>query len=322
LGTFVEVDPNWETEDEAEDAPAKVPERVNLVELIARVPRWGWIIIASALAVVVESVVARLITADGSSARTTWSLTQLAIGSTAVDGGHVINFLVLAADDAEVGLLDLFLKPIKLWARAFQNLPSRLWLVDSAVCGLVATIMSFLVIGGIPYDRLWDWGIKEAPKQDLMGAVMNRVKQLDSGEQDGDLEKSVSDFAGKGDLDDKNKPKPEPPKPINRTDCVILGYWLDANGQLTSLLLGTANRGELVYAGSVRPKLAESELKALTEMLKAIAINKPFIKIETEATWVQAKYTCRVIYGKRTKTGRLQDIEWEKLLGRIENAKK
>ena len=72
----------------------------------------------------------------------------------------------------------------------------------------------------------------------------------------------------------------------------------------------------------MRPKLAESELKELTEMLKAIEIKKPFIKVETEATWVQAKYTCRVMYGKRTKTGRLQDIEWEKLLGRIENAKK
>jgi ATP-dependent DNA ligase len=84
--------------------------------------------------------------------------------------------------------------------------------------------------------------------------------------------------------------------------------------------LGSAHRGELVYAGSVRPKLAESELKALTEMLKAIEIKKPFIKIQTEATWVQAKYTCRVIYGKRNKTGRLQDIEWDKMLGRIENA--
>jgi hypothetical protein len=321
LGTFVELDPIWETEQDDESAAAQQPESTNLLDLVKRIPRWAWVIIASAMGVIVESVVARLVTPDGSGSRTAWSLVQLTIGFAAVASGHVINFLILAADDAEVGLLDLLLKPIKLWTRTFRNLPGRLWLVDAAVCGLVAAIMSFLVIGGLPYERLWDWGVKEAPKQDLMGAVMNRVKQLDSGEQDGDLEKSVNDFAGKGDIENKDKPKPEPPKPINKTDCVIVGYWLDGNGQLTSLLLGTANRGELVYAGSVRPKLAENELKELATMLKAIEIKKPFIKIETEAIWVQAKYTCRVVYGKRAKTGHLTDIQWDKMLGRIESQK-
>ena len=42
--------------------------------------------------------------------------------------------------------------------------------------------MSLVVIGGIPYERLWDWGFKEPPKQNLMGAVMDRAKQLDSRE--------------------------------------------------------------------------------------------------------------------------------------------
>src|SRR4029078_6354129 len=130
-----------------------------------------------------------------------------------------------------------------------------------------------------------DWGFKEAPKQDLMGAVMNRVKQLDSGEQRGDLEKSINDFSGNGALENRNKSKPEPPKPQNKTDCVILGYWLNRDGQLATLLLGSANRGELVYAGNVNPKLPERELKELADMLKAIEVKKPFIKIETDATW-------------------------------------
>src|SRR4029079_757495 len=101
------VDPDWETDDEAEQAPAKTPQRADLRSLIARMPRWVWVIVASVLVVAVESIVARLVTPDGSNARAAWSLSQLAIGFVAVTGGHIINFLALAADDADIGLVHL-----------------------------------------------------------------------------------------------------------------------------------------------------------------------------------------------------------------------
>ena len=164
----------------------------------------------------------------------------------AVVGCHIFNFLVLAADDADIGLLDLLLKPVKLWIRAVQDLPTRLWVTDTAACGVTAVLMSVLVIGGIPYERLWDWGFKEPPKQDLMGAVMNQVKKLDRGKGSEDLEKSVKDFAGDKDFDAMQKTKVEPPKPRTNVDCVIVGYLLDRDGLASTLLLGTANRGQLV----------------------------------------------------------------------------
>jgi hypothetical protein len=40
--------------------------------------------------------------------------------------------------------------------------------------------------------------------------------------------------------------------------------------------------------------------------------------MQEEANWVQAKYTCRVSFGKRSKDGRLHQIEWDKMLGSIE----
>lgn len=319
LGAFVEVDPNWETDSESEPTAAETPRPSHIGVWIRMLPRWAWVIVASVLIVIVESVAARLATPAGSGLRTAWSLTQLAIGLVAVAGGHIINFLALAADDADVGLLDLFLKPLKLWLRAVHNLPARLWIANAAASGLVAAIMSLVVIGGLPYYRLWDWGVKEPPKQDLMGAVMNRVKQLDSGAGSDDLEKSISDFAGSQDVEPKDKPKPEPPKPQNNTDCVILGYLLDRDGRLSTLLLGAADGGQLIYAGNVTPKLSDDELRSLGQMLQAIQINKPFIKIDAEATWVKPAYTCRVNFTERTKAGRLRDIEWNKMLGRIQS---
>jgi|tagenome__1003787_1003787.scaffolds.fasta_scaffold20947008_1 hypothetical protein len=317
MGSYIELDPTWETDSEAEPATVETP-RPGVQHWLTLVPRWCWVIAATMLALVIESVVARLATPADSWIRTTWSLSQLAIGFSAAFGCHVFNFLVLAAEDAEFGLFDLFVKPLKLWARTIQNLPSRLWLANAATNGLAAALLSVLVIGGVPYDRLWDWGVKQPPKQDLMGAIMDRVKQLDNGEGSGDLEKSIGDFAGNKGDELKEKPKTALPKPRENTDCVILGYLLDGEGRLSTLLLGTVKGGQLVYAGNVAPKLPADEMKTLTESLKLIESKRPIIRIDYAATWVQPKFTCRVSFGQRAKSGLLRDIEWSKLLGSIE----
>jgi hypothetical protein len=241
----------------------------------------------------------------------------LAISLVAAFGCHIFNFLTLTADDAEIGMIDLMMKPLKLWGRAIQNLPTRLWMVNAAISGLVAALLSLLVIGGIPYDRLWDWGVKQPPKQDLMGAVMDQVQKMD-GNGDEDLEKSINDFAGKGG-ESTDKPKTEPPKPKQNADCVILGFQLNRDGSLASLVLGTASSGQLIYAGNVSPKMGDDEKKSLTQTLQSIATNRPLLHVEIEATWVQPKFACRVNFDERAKSGRLRNIEWNTMLGSIEN---
>ena len=131
-----------------------------------------------------------------------------------------------------------------------------------------------LVIGGIPYDRLWDWGVKQPPKQDLMGAVMDQVQKVEGNGED-DLEKSINDFAGKNGDESTDKPKAEPPKPKQTADCVILGFQLNRDGSLASLVLGTASSGQLVYAGNVSPKLSDDEMKSLAQTLQSIVTNRP-----------------------------------------------
>jgi hypothetical protein len=67
------------------------------------------------------------------------------------------------------------LKPIKLSSRSWRELPKRLWVANGALNGYLAFSLSLYVIGGIPYDRLWDWGFKQPPKQNLMAAVMKQA---------------------------------------------------------------------------------------------------------------------------------------------------
>jgi hypothetical protein len=318
LGQYVEIDPDWEIESEPESVTAEVaPQRSHLQVWLDLLPRWSWAIIASVCFVVIESVAARFATPADSWTRTTWSLSQLALGLFAACGCHIFNFLTIVADDAEVGMLDLLLKPLKLWGRAIENLPTRLRVVNTAISGLTAAVLSVLVIGGIPYDRLWDWGLKQPAKQDLMGAVMEQVQKAD-GKGDEDLEKSINDFAGKKGDEANDKPKADPPKPKKNADCVILGYVLDRDGRLSSLVLGTVDASHLVYAGNVTPNLPEDGMKQLLATLKAIVSQRPLIHVDYEATWVQPKLTCRVNFGEKSNTGRLHNIEWDSLLGSID----
>jgi hypothetical protein len=265
--------------------------------------------------VVIESVIARIVTPAGSSLRTAWSLTQLLLGVIAVFTCHIFNFVVLASEDSDFGVMDILLKPLKLWLRAVRYLPTRLWVADTAACGLVAALMSVLVIGGIPYERLWDWGFQQPVKQDLMGAVMDRAKQLES--RDATLEEAIGDFAGSQNLEESEKFKVEPPKPREKADCVILGYDVDREGRISSLALGAVHKKELIYAGRVAPELTSEENAELLRALIATKTLQPFITMETQATFVKPTFTCRVTYGERLKTGQLRDVKWERLMGSV-----
>jgi hypothetical protein len=316
LGQFLEVDPNWEHDAEADEPAAESPQKSHLRVWIDLLPRWSWLIIASVVIIVVESVVARLVTPAGSSIRTTWSLGQLAIGILAFLGCHIFNFLVLAAEDADVGVLDLVLKPLKLWLRAFHNLPTRLWATNAAASGIAAAAMSLLVIGGLPYERLWDWGFQAPVRHELMGAVMDRVKKLDSRKGADNLEDAIGDFAGTADgMTDANESNSDDLR--DKADCVIIGYNLDRDGRLDSLELGTNYLSRLVYAGRVKPEMSSSELADLLELITRFRTHQALITVESDsAKWVKAKYACRVKFTHRKK-GRLYGIKWDRMLGRI-----
>ncbi len=321
LGRCVEVDPDWEAMHENDGGNGQAGAEVQTSHLgvwLNLLPRWAWLVIASVAAVIVESVVVRLATPDEiGGLRTKWSLIQLAVGMVVFVGCHIFNFLMRVMEDSEVGLLDFAMRPLKLWLRTAHHLPARLWLVNSAACGLMAATMSVLVIGALPYDRLWDWGFKAPVKQNLMGAVMDRAKKLDSRNGADNLEDAIGDFAGQGGLEE-DMPKATPAKPRERADCVILGYQLDRDGRLDVLVLATSHYKKLVFAGKVNPQISETERTNLLQELNSIQARQPFIPVANDsAVWVQAKIACRVTFSERIKGGQLRDIQWDALLGTI-----
>lgn len=317
LNRFVEVDSDWETycDPHSEQAPQEAPTMAQV--WLNLLPRWAWVVLGTMAAVVVESIVARLVTMQSDWLRTTWSLTQLVVGTLAFFGCHLLTFMFAISDDADTGAFDFILRPFKLWIKAFRNLPERLWLTNTAAAGLTAAVMSILVIGGLPYERLWDWGFKQPPKQNLMNAVMEQAKKIE-GSGDKSMEEAINDFAGEAGVDDKDaNKKPTPPKPRMKTDCVVLGYRVGAGGKLQSLVLGTAYRDKLVYACSVSPQLSDDESAGLLQMLSDSQSHQAYVSTAMDAQWVVPKFSCRVSYERQEKSGRLVNAKWEEFLGQF-----
>lgn len=318
LGTFVELDQDW---DEGVVVEPAAPQS-HLQVWLHLLPWYAWLVIGSVAAVLVASAAVRIVLAE-SALRTTWSLWQLAIGACLFGLCHLINFIKLTSDNTDTGMPDVIMKPLKIWANAARSLPSRLPFFNVGMMSLAAVVGSFAIIGGLPYERLIDWGIKEPPKQNLMAAVMDQAKKAKG--DDKSMEEAVEDFAGKGNVDDL-QPKDDKPEPTPRlrTDCVIIGYRAyEEDGRLHTLILAGEFKGKLRYAGNVRPELSDEELVELAQALSAIRMKRSFVPLTgIEANWVKPIVTCRVTFDKQMKDGRLSNMEWRKLLGSIKRRKR
>jgi hypothetical protein len=113
LSAFVELDPDWESEQDAAQAVEPHAQQSHAKVWLAMMPWWGWAILASVLAVVVQSVIVRLVTPAGTGGlRTSWSLAQLTLGVLLVAGCHIFNFIVQAAEDADIGAADIVVRPL------------------------------------------------------------------------------------------------------------------------------------------------------------------------------------------------------------------
>jgi len=320
LGQFLEVDQDWEAYGDDADPSAAAPAPSHLEVWAKLLPPWAWVILGTVAAITLVSVAVRLLTADGSTTRTAWSVTQLAIGISVFFGCHLFNFLMVVSDDPDCGMLDLILRPLRVWLRTIRKLPKRLVVTDGAVAGMSAALLAIVVIGGLPYDRLWDWGFKQPPKQNLLGAVASQIQKVEGRGAD-NLEDAVSDFASKQNLDSDTKGKtrsPRPPKPQLDFDCVILGYRVDSEGRLVRLLLGTAFKDKLVYACAVSPKADSKESQDLVNRLSEIRAERPYVPIQASAIWVKPIYACRVTCETQTANGRLLKASWKQLLGNLQ----
>jgi hypothetical protein len=273
-GTFIEIDRTWEGHEDAADSdPGKLP-------------RWAWLMMASVLAVFVESTAVRLITPDGSVARAAWSGTQFVTGWIAFLGCQLAGFWVMMRDDSTVAVLDVILKPFKVSGILFRGLPKRFWIVNSGVCGLAAVLAAVCIIGSVPYHVLWSWTVVYRSSSHLEDALSRQGGGGEAVQQEEELKRTT-------------------------IDGLIIGYQLNEDGNLGSVLVAREDNGRLRYVGGIPPTGESAQLFELREQLLAATQNTPVMPMEFTANWVAAKYSCEISYVAEQDNGILTDVRWE-----------
>jgi len=311
IGSYVEIDRSWEV--------ATDPQLANQADiqaaLSAKLPTWTWVLASCVVGVIIESVTVRIFTSDGGGLRPLWSLAQLFIGLFAFAICHTYCFLQVMKNEADTKMLDYLLRPIQSWSILFRDMPKRAGICYVGLSGLTAVMMSLLVIGSLPYDRLLDWNIEKKEKSNLMGKIMDQA-QGNAQDDNKDLAEAIGDFSGQAELEDNKKNKAAK-KERQKKNCVIIGYRSNRPGEIQTLFLATKHNAKLRYAGNVRVTgLSADDLQTLTKKLAASRSRRQYVKISIDgATWVKPKQLCRVSYKRQGKQGGLYGTRLEDLLG-------
>jgi len=307
LGRCMELDPWDRAQPEGEAEPKKAPSHLEV--WMNLIPLWGWVLIGCILAVILESTFIRLTGTRG--ARRAWSTTQLGIGVICALVLHIAIFVRAIMLTDQVGFLDFLTRPIWLWIPSIKRLPHTLPVIAPMASSLTAVLSSFLIIGALPYDSLWDWGIEPPPKKNK--ALTEAVAR--SNEDDKSLEEAVQDFAGDA-VGEKEDEQDEPEPERIDVECVVIGYRRDRNDPDTfaSLILASDVDGELKIVGTVSAGIPPKTREELQRRLLKLRQATPVVRTLLTAQWVEPRITCRVSCVRRTKGGSLIGARWEALL--------
>jgi bifunctional non-homologous end joining protein LigD len=109
-------------------------------------------------------------------------------------------------------------------------------------------------------------------------------------------------------------------KCLNRAELVIGGYSRSSVRErpFSSLLLGTFEGGELIYAGKVGTGFSSSDLTALAKRFKPLEQSKSsFVEVPAierkDAVWLKPTLVCEVTYTDWTRDGRLRHPSFQGL---------
>lgn len=325
LGIHVEIDPAYEalmaapgeaTGDADEPLPAPPAWRKHLDVWAGLIPWWGWVLLGTTLGCVAAAIAVRLTVAASPTAHAWCGVGGLVAGLMAAFAAHFVAFILCSAHDATFGAVDLVVRPLKSWKRVLGELPERLWLANTANFGLSLAVSSTAIIGGIPYEKLLDWGFKAPPKASLVGAIVDAAKQAP--EDDKSMEEAMGEFAEGAGADDLDSKPAEPAKPPReKLECLIIGYQGDKAGRIDALLLASEAGGKLRYVGRVRPALTPKEQADLRKKFSKHISTRPFVKTSDSGNWLRPRFTCSVTYTKWPEGGRPQEVEWGALLNEV-----
>jgi hypothetical protein len=289
------------------EAPAAKPNAADgMVQMARMVPKWFWKTMGCVVVAAALCMAARFLTEPGSLPRLAAALALLAASSVAVVFAQLWAFFYAVTESDKLGIGDILMRPVTVWSATFRDIDNPgVWRRFGIIAfGLTALILTLTVVRGVAWERIWELGPLEPPKQALLDSIENVGKK---------------------------RPAPAAPpetaaKPRKSADCVVLGYIPYAGvaprtGEnsidFEALVIATEIKDQLVYAGIVSEGFSDEDRKTIAQRLPQLARDKPLIATSVQAKWIQPALTCRVTFGDFSADNQMDTPVFVKLLAEI-----
>ncbi len=318
LKTFVELD-------ESEKLSVEVAADGSVVTAIAQpapkstlevwkglIPPWGWWLIAGVAVLLAISLAARF-TVQMGTPRAIWTWVQFFIGIAAAITAHVTCYMHAIMINDSLSFLDMVLKPWVIWNTTLHELPRSFKRVALGTWGLSAALFAALVVGGVKYDEIIDWG-KVPPKKKAKKHVAVPLGGLPANE-DKSMEEALNDFTDKaGILTDEEKEKLLAEKRKNAINCVIIGFLPHRENDFHALVLAGEPEGKMRWIGMVSTGIPDDVRAKLNKEMRRMLRSTPAVPCKLEAFWIDPKLKCTVKFEDWSPNKRLVNPGFEKLL--------
>ena len=280
------------------------------MNLVAKLPKWFWVMAAGAAAIALVSVASQFVLPAECLERAIWSTAQVALGLLALIAAQVWAVLVLAPEDDRLGAKDIIFS-IRLWGLTTKRLPEMARQVWLGAWGAAAMLCAVLLVGGMSY-----WTRFYKPERVADKNLIQAVAAMAQGKATGkDLVESVEDFAASQDL---TKKKEEDDGKVDKRPtihCVIVGYNLGPDKELSELVLGALQDDQIRYAGRVKRGFSPETSKDLIARLTPLTVPTPFIPdLQFTAIWVKPALFCEVHQSGYDEQGYLKNPRYHSLL--------
>ncbi len=260
-------------------------------ELIGRIPAWGWIAAAGVCVVVaLASLANRFLPEQDSLARALISLIGVIASILTIFLVNLWSLFQLGANDEHIGPKDIFFC-IAIWRKICMKLPATRRPFWTITWCLTAFISAIFIVGGFEY--WWDmYKPKRLAKSELLSAAGMLAQGADETKS---LTESIEDFAKKQELANPLSQKKKNEEGRMTTQCVVVGYMLDGDKELSGIVVGALLADRVRFAGIVRKGFTPKQSEELLAVLKPLTQPKSYIPgLAMTAIWVKPEVFCEV----------------------------
>jgi len=254
---------------------------------------WLYVLLAGSVVVFGGSLAAAMLLPGGMT-RVWFSTAEATVGLVLVIAGHAWAFLAVLQDRQDHKIFD-YIDPFKLYKYSFEQLEKTRRAMWMGSWGGVAVLCAAFVVGGLTH---WISPLKK----------MARPPEVDTPAEWAAAEEKRAPEAELTPKDDKDPSKEQP----FITDCHVIGYTLDEQGNIDMLVLGTRGEdGQWRFAGVVPPDPAVvGDLGELRKELRKAQQVDPVIEglnLGDKVLWVTPALAFKVKYAEMDAAGKLTD---------------